>query len=537
MSALVQDRARRSVAGWWREVGGWILPVVLGIAAWAVIATLLADLRVIPTPWAVLQAVVGDLGVLPTNVGATLSNAAIGYLVGNVAAIVAAVVFVQVPWAERLLMRVAVMSFCVPLVAITPILVVIFPGDVPKQILAGLSVFFTTLIACLMGLRSVNGATVDLVVSMGGRSRTVLVKARLQAMLPSLFAGLQIAAPAAVLGTILGEYLGASRGLGVQLVQAQASFEVSRTWAVALVMSGLAGLVYALAGWVGRRAAPWMGREVSTAVGQPTAPTSDGRRTRGTLAGIGGVLGTVAIVLAGWWALIVVFDLDPYFAKTPFDVVSHLFIDDAAAEHRATVAAGLGVTLRDAGVGYFIGTVAACLVAVLIATSRLAERFIMPGAIVMRSIPLVAMTPLIALVFGRGLLGVTVIVSLVTFFPTLVTVAAALRSAPVIACDVVRSMGGGDAVVTRKVRMLYALPAVFASARIAVPGAIAGATLAEWLATGEGLGSMLVRNFAASQFNDLWATTAVILAVSVALYALIGVLERPVIRRYGTGAA
>ena len=47
-----------------------------------------------------------------------------------------------------------------------------------------------------------------------------------------------------------------------------------------------------------------------------------------------------------------------------------------------------------------------------------------------------------ALIFGRGLLGVTVIVSLVTFFPTLVNVAVALRAAPTLACDVVLSMGG-----------------------------------------------------------------------------------------------
>jgi ABC-type nitrate/sulfonate/bicarbonate transport system permease component len=145
---------------------------------------------------------------------------------------------------------------------------------------------------------------------------------------------------------------------------------------------------------------------------------------------------------------------------------------------------------------------------------------------VARSVPLVALTPLLALVFGRGLVGVTVIVSLVTFFPTLVNVVVALRNAPELACDVVRSMGGGDVLVTRKVRLRYALPAVFASAKIAVPSAIAGATLAEWLATGEGVGSALVKDFAASQFNSLWSETACVVGVSVLGYALVAALER-----------
>ncbi|QHC60245.1 ABC transporter permease subunit [Rathayibacter sp. VKM Ac-2760] len=518
-----------------RGVVGRVIPILGLIALWWAVALLAAPLRVIPTPWAVVAAFVGDLSVLPMNVGATLANAGIGYVVGNAVAVLAAILFVQVPWTERVLLRIAVMSFCVPLVAITPILVVVFPGDMPKQILAGLSVLFTTLVSCLLGLRSVNGATVDLVRSMGGSDRVVLRKARLTAMLPGLFAGLQIAAPAAILGTILGEYLGAARGLGVMLVQAQSSFQVPRTWAVALTMSALAGLVYWAAGLIGRAATPWVSRDVSTAVGQSIASASGLRGGRGAVSALLGLLGSVAVVVAVWWGAILAFDLSPYFAKTPLDVLTYLFADPDAAANRALILDGLAITLRDAGVGYVIGTALACLVAVGIVLSRWVERTVLPAAVVMRSIPLVAMTPLLALVFGRGLLGVTVIVSLVTFFPTLVSVAAALRAAPVLACDLVVSMGGSTAMVTRKVRLLYALPAIFASARIAVPGAFAGATLAEWLATGEGLGSMLVRDYAASRFSALWSETVVVVAVAVALYALVSLVERPVVRRFAAG--
>ncbi|MCJ1703192.1 ABC transporter permease [Rathayibacter sp. VKM Ac-2926] len=526
-AVLIRRRPRGAV--------GRVVPILGLIALWWLVALVAAPLRVVPTPWAVVAAFVDDLSVLPMNVGATLANAGIGYVVGNAVAVLAAILFVQVPWTERVLLRIAVMSFCVPLVAITPILVVVFPGDMPKQILAGLSVLFTTLVSCLLGLRSVNGATVDLVRSMGGSDRVVLRKARLTAMLPGLFAGLQIAAPAAILGTILGEYLGASRGLGVMLVQAQSSFQVPRTWAVALTMSALAGLVYFAAGLIGRAATPWVSRDVSTAVGQSIATASGLRGGRSAVTALLGLLGSIAVVVAVWWGAILAFDLSPYFAKTPLDVLTHLFAAPDAAANRGLILDGLAITLRDAGVGYVIGTALACLVAVGIVLSRWVERTVLPAAVVMRSIPLVAMTPLLALVFGRGLLGVTVIVSLVTFFPTLVSVAAALRAAPVLACDLVVSMGGSTAMVTRKVRLLYALPAIFASARIAVPGAFAGATLAEWLATGEGLGSMLVRDYAASRFSALWSETVVVVAVAVALYALVSVVERPVVRRFAAG--
>ena len=73
-----------------------------------------------------------------------------------------------------------------------------------------------------------------------------LRKVRLQAALPSLFAGLRIAAPSALLGAIIGEYLGASAGLGALLIQSQTSFQVTETWGIAVFIAALAGVAYAL---------------------------------------------------------------------------------------------------------------------------------------------------------------------------------------------------------------------------------------------------------------------------------------------------
>lgn len=507
-------------------------PLVVVLALWTIAALLLAPIRVVPTPWAVAAAWFGDLSIWPVNILATLRNAAIGYVAGNALAVVLAVVFVRVEWAERVLMRVAVVTFCVPLVAITPILTVLFPDDVPKQILAGISVFFTTLVACVLGLRSVSSTMVDLVRSMGGTEGEVLRRTRVKAMLPSLFAGLQIAAPAAVLGTILGEYLGANEGLGVLLVQAQSAFQIPRAWGVAFTMAALAGVVYWGAGRIGALLTPWVGKEVSTAVGQDIQAEAGLTTARNAGFAVLGLLGSIAVVVAVWWGVIAAFGLSPYFAKTPVDVLGYLLTDAEAAANRSVILDGLLITLRDAGLGYLVGTVLASGIAVLIVSSAAAERFVMPIAIVMRSIPVVAMTPLLALVFGRGLVGVTVIVTLVTFFPTLVTVATALRSTPALACDVVLSMGGSTAQVMTRVRLLYAIPALFAAARVAVPGAVAGATLAEWLATGEGLGSMLVQDYAASRFDALWSESVVIVAVSVLLYGAIGLVERSVTARF-----
>ena len=191
--------------------------------------------------------------ILPGNIWTTMREALLGYFWGNLAAILLAVLFAEFAVGRARSLEIAIASYCAPLVAIAPILIVVLSGDGPKVALAALAVFFTTLVATVLGLRSVDAVSVDLIRSAGGGAWKVFRIVRIPGALPSLFAGLRVAAPSALLGAVIGEYLGASEGLGVALIQAQSSFEVARTWGVALVLSGLAASL--LRGGIARRAA------------------------------------------------------------------------------------------------------------------------------------------------------------------------------------------------------------------------------------------------------------------------------------------
>jgi len=519
---------------------GGALPAVAGIASvlvlWHLASVVFADRRSVPAPLHVMQQIVEDRSYLAENSIVTLREAMVGYLWGNVAAIVLAVVFVQSRTAERVLLRLAVASYCIPLVAIAPVLVVVLPGDGPKYTLAALAVFFTTLVATIVGLRSSDPTSLEVVRASGGSSWQALRFVRIRSALPSLFAGLCVAAPAALLGATIGEYLGASSGLGVALVQAQSSFQVERTWAVALTMSALAGLLYALASLCARLLTPWSTSTQTVGSTPRVEAVVQPRWARG-LSGLGFALASVAVIVGVWYAALALLDLNAYFAKSPTDVWAYLFTQPDASSHRGELLSELMVTLKDAALGYVLGTLVAVLAAVAIVSVRVVEQVVTPIAVVLRSVPIVAMTPLLALVFGRGLVGVTVIVSLVVFFPTLVNMIVGLRSAPPVATDVVRAAGGSTLQAIRVVRLPYALPALFASAKIAVPAALGGATLAEWLATGDGLGSLLVVSYSNSKFSTLWSGSVVIVAVSVLLYTVVGRLEGPVLRRFSVQAS
>lgn len=242
---------------------------------------------------------------------------------------------------------------------------------------------------------------------------------------------------------------------------------------------------------------------------------------------------SVGVLVGVWYGAIRLFNLDPYFAKDPGDVWSFVVSGPGAGANRAELARELTVTLRDAASGYAVGTAIALLVAILFVLWSGLQKTFMPAVLALRSVPLVAMTPLITLVFGRGLLAVSAIGTIVTFFPTVVFVSHGLRASPAAASDLVRAYGGGRGMALRKVQLPHALPALFAAARVAVPASLVGALLAEWLATGDGLGYLMVQAIASSSFDQLWAAVVLITVVSALAYALVSSLEGAVLSRFG----
>jgi sulfonate transport system permease protein len=497
-------------------------PVVV-LAAWQVAALALPMSGTLPSPAAVLTRAVQDLDFTLPHLGQTAKEAAFGWLWGNVLAIAAGVLFMLVKPIERVAFRFFVALYCLPLVAIAPILTAILDGDQPQIVVAAQGVFFTTLVAVMLGFRSADTAGLDLVRAAGGGTWRQLRSVRLWAALPALFGGLRVAAPAAVLGAIIGEYLGGQKGLGVAMVYSQQNLDVTRTWGLALDAAALAGAVYGLTVLVERLVAPWAREGQANSLPSLSRTGSLARRA---LAAAGAGLASTVLILLLWQAVIKTSGLSPFFAKGPLDVWTYL------SENSDQVMGPLGTTLRNAALGYVAGTAAALLLASLVVSNRLAEAVLMPVAVVLRTVPLVAMTPLIALLFGRGVLTVVIIAGLVTVFPCLVMVVAGMRAAPGSAVDLVTTYGGGPLRVLVTVRLPYAMAAVFAAARVAAPTALLGALLAEWLATGTGLGFLMLRAGANAQYNLLWSAVVLVTAVSILAYASASAAESALLHRF-----
>ncbi len=261
-ATTIADDSIRERPRWLGGVVGFVLLFVI----WSVLAlTVLAHKHVLPTPWEVVKTIFDDPGYdLWPGLARTATEAGLGFLWGNLIALSLAALFVLVPMAERALLRVALATYCMPVIAIGPVLQIVLNGTAPKIALAALSVLFTTLIGALRGLRSADKTAIELIGAYGGGRWQELRRVRFHAALPSTFAGLAIAAPAAVLGAIIGEYLGTDQGIGLGIMSAQNLLNAPRVWALAFVVTALAGAGYFAVHAVGRALTPWAPRSPQT---------------------------------------------------------------------------------------------------------------------------------------------------------------------------------------------------------------------------------------------------------------------------------
>jgi ABC-type nitrate/sulfonate/bicarbonate transport system permease component len=245
----------------------------------------------------------------------------------------------------------------------------------------------------------------------------------------------------------------------------------------------------------------------------------------GVVRSVGTALLVSALLLGLWVGFLEVFDVDPYVGKTPAQVWEWATDPVLGAERRAELQEATRETLVEAGLGFVVGLAAAVVVAIAFTLSLSLERAVMPIALALRSVPIVAMVPLLAYVFGRELVGSLVIVAIIVWFPALVLVSNGLRSVRPEALDLLRAYDAGPVVQLVKVRLPSAIPSLLASAKVCAPLAILGSLLNGWLSTGTGLGALMSLSTITAEYVKLWAAVVVVTVVSMLFAAVVTSME------------
>lgn len=482
----------------------------------------------LPAPSAVIMRLIADWPDYPAHIWATVQGSFWGFVIGNSLAVVAALVLHFWPVMARLTRGLNVAIFALPAIALSPVLTLLTTGMTPRITLAALACYFITMMATLTGLTQADQRLGDLVRAYGGSRWTRLKTVEWRAALPQLLSGLRMSAPAAVLGSIMAEFGGGGRyGLGAYLIGSLGRAEPERLWGIGLVATLLSAAAYMVFAPLGARISG-QNAAISVAISPPPAAVASNWR-QGLVIG----LASFALPISLWWGILALSGAPGMVAKTPGDIIEYLAFSPAALDNLGRLGAALAQTLPMTVLGMMAGLAFAFGLAILGVIRPEIVKALMPVALTTQTMPLVALTPLLVLIFGRGMSLILWVTISVTFFPAFVMIAQGLAQVPATALNVARAYGAGVGRQLRLVMIPHATPYLFSAMRMAVPRAFLGVMIAEWLATGTGLGNLLNQSRGYMDYSMIWTVAAVSVLVSVLFYQLVVVVERRVLRALG----
>lgn len=229
------------------------------LAIWQAVVWLTGAPRyILPAPWEVGLAIVENWQRLAHHAGITLTEILLGLLLGSLLGVASALSLAAFRPARRWLLPVLVTSQAIPVFALAPILVLwLGYGMTSKVAMATLIIYFPVTAAFYDGLRRSEPGWLDLAQTMGAGRYATLRHIRIPAALPALTSGLRVATAVAPIGAVVGEWVGASAGLGFLMDNANDRMQIDLMFAALFVLAVLAVGLYFLVDRLCRNMIPW----------------------------------------------------------------------------------------------------------------------------------------------------------------------------------------------------------------------------------------------------------------------------------------
>ena len=219
--------------------------IVMFLSIWQAGVTLYqVPAYLLPPPTQIFRTLINELPRLLYHSWFTAYEMLLGYGLAVAVAIPLAIAITSSPRFDSFVMPQMLFFQVVPKVAIAPLFLVWFGvGTTPKVLVAFLISFFPIVIDAAVGLRSMPAEMGDLARSMGASRLQIFTRFRLPTSLPYLFSGLKVAATLAVAGAVVGEFVGADKGLGYLLLVTNSNMETALMFATIAALTAI-GLVF-----------------------------------------------------------------------------------------------------------------------------------------------------------------------------------------------------------------------------------------------------------------------------------------------------
>ena len=505
-----------------------VLAGALGIGLLALGADVIGRLELFGNGWPpffdVLGKIYSDWGFLKRVATVSIVDASKGFTIGLLAGLGLATLGLLVKPLSAGIGRLAGLLNAIPWIAIGPLLVMVVSSSATPIVFAAIAVFFSSFVTISSGFSLVSKSHHDLFQVLGAGRLTEFRRLEIKTAIPSIVYAAKLGAPAAMFGVIFGEWFGTTHvGLGLAMVTALQNYMTLRLWAAAVLAAMISVGGYGIFALIEIAIRKRDYRAFEEVVGSVSAITQEaGHGLRGAIGRVKDLLlhaWPVIGILAFWQYAVSVWDVSQIVAPSPISVLRDIF------GNLGTYAAATLFTLEFAILGLLIGTLVGLLAALGSWFSPFLRSVLGAPMIILYSIPLVALVPILARVFGYTRLTETLIAALVSMFPTFVLVSSGLESAPNGANDLF------DVIGAKRSRRLWllavpsAIPNFLTAFRLTSSLAFIAAILGEYLTGNPGLGWTFALANGSLRMQRAWGAALLIVLLSVISYMMASRLE------------
>jgi NitT/TauT family transport system permease protein len=238
-----------------------ILLLVVFLAAWeGYVRVFDVSAFLLPPPSLVVAEWIRSLGTLSLwfHTWITAYETILGFVIAAAVGVALGAVLGKLPKLEQTLNPFIIATQVVPKVALVPLLVVWFGfGLAPKVIIAAVLAFFPILLNTILGIKSVDRGYREVLISVNASRWQAITQLEFPSSLPYILTGMEIGIVLAIIGAVVGEYLGGNQGLGNLAVKEMNSYNTTALFAVIIHLSLLGFIFYALLVGTRRFVIPW----------------------------------------------------------------------------------------------------------------------------------------------------------------------------------------------------------------------------------------------------------------------------------------
>lgn len=231
----------------------------------------------------------------------------------------------------------------------------------------------------------------------------------------------------------------------------------------------------------------------------------------------------VILVVVLWEAMVRSFSVPEYLVPAP-TVILHRLLSMGT-----DILAHTGYTALESALGFVLGSILGVMLAVIFVHSRTLELGMYPYAIALKTVPIVAIAPLLVVWLGNGMLPKIIVAAIISFFPVVVNTTKGLRDVDAEAFDLFDSMSATKSQIFFKLRVPSALPYLFAALRISSTLAVIGAIVGEFSGADRGLGFFIMISSHRLETVDMFVGILMSSALGILFFYGIALLERIIV--------